>query len=228
MWWGTQIKFPLPFQKDCKYCTVCWCGLSTAKADGVGPEGTLIHCHQSPVTVRTCTTRLHSVAGTTLDPTSLLEPFPWVLFSPQFPSRPSLTALAVEANDAKRSQGFSISDLSVFVQHSPFSWTCHFFDIDISPSPSSYPLTHLLYQQIQVSKVDQQNAAQCYFCMNRKLPTSYPLGSLSPQALEDKNHPPVKQKVWCDFSIRSHTKGLRPMKMSPYWLHTNVYSLFCL
>lgn len=47
-----------------------------AKADGVGPEGTLTHCHQSPVTVRICTTRLNSVAWTGLDPTSAPGPFP--------------------------------------------------------------------------------------------------------------------------------------------------------
>lgn len=111
----------------------------------------------------------------------------------------------------------------MFAQHSPFSWTCHFFEVDTSPFATSYPLSLLL-----VGKVDQQTGAQCCFCMNRKPPTSYPLSSLSPQALEDKNHPPVKQKVWCDFSIRSHTKGLRPMEMSPYWLHTNIYSPFCL
>lgn len=147
-----------------------------------------------------------------------LGPFLWVLFSPQFPGHTSLMFQLWKQMMLEENKGFP----SALCQCLPN--TVHLHE----------HITSLTYKHLppvttaQVTKVGQQNIAQCYFHVYSKLSTSYPVTSLSPQALEDKNHPPVKQKVWCNFSITCHTKGLRPMKMSPYWLHTNVYSSFCL
>lgn len=188
----------------------CVCGLSTAKADGVGPEGTLTHCHQCPVIVRICTARLHSATGMGLGLTDDLGPFPRVLFSPQFSSLPS--------------QEFSINALPVFTQHSPLSWTCHFFDVDTAPSPSSTSFP--IFCSSSSRSARQTNAAQSYFCMDRKLMASYSLGFFSPQAVKGINHLPVKQKVSA-LGVTQRVSDLRKCHHVG-WLHTNVYSWFCL
>lgn len=210
-----QSKFPLSFQKET--FPVCWTALSTVTWDLKGPQP-MVTCDAGAG----CKAAQCGWDGSW--PHSCSWSLPLSVVFPSVSCPPILLLQLWKQMVLEGDKGFPF----MLCQCLPNTLQEHFSDRDTPSSSSSYRFSQSSVTTAQVTGVDQQNAAQCYFHVNSKSSTSYPGSSLSPQALEDKNHPPVKQKVWCDFSITCHTKGLRPMKMSPYWLHTNVYSSFCL